>query len=144
MSNESNAAPAVDPNTLKTNEIARTVLGTGVHVDDFRVEFSGGTATVRGSAHSEEEKQRVLTAVRGVSGVTSVTDSLKVGAGTTSGSGAGGQSYTVQAGDTLSKIAKHFYGDASKYPQIFDANRNILSDADKIQTGQVLNIPAEK
>ena len=54
----------------------------------------------------------------------------------------GGRTYTVQAGDTLSKIAKQFLGDASAYPKIFQANRDQLSDPDKIQPGQVLKIPA--
>jgi len=49
--------------------------------------------------------------------------------------------YTVKSGDTLSKLAKHFYGDAQKYPAIFDANRDQLKDPDKIQVGQKLKIP---
>jgi len=49
--------------------------------------------------------------------------------------------YTVKSGDTLSKLAKHFYGDAQKYPAIFEANRDQLKDPDKIQVGQKLRIP---
>ena len=52
------------------------------------------------------------------------------------------QSYTVQAGDTLGKISKQFYGDANRYAKIFEANRDQLSDPDKIKPGQVLKIPA--
>lgn len=52
----------------------------------------------------------------------------------------GSQYYTVQAGDNLSKISKHFYGDANKYPQILKANS--LEDPDKIKVGQQLLIPA--
>jgi nucleoid-associated protein YgaU len=51
------------------------------------------------------------------------------------------QTYVVQKGDTLSKIAKQFYGDASLYPQIFEANRDVLKDPDKIRPGQKLRIP---
>lgn len=51
--------------------------------------------------------------------------------------------YTVAAGDNLSKIAKHFYGNANAWKQIFDANRDQLSDPDKIRAGQVLKIPAK-
>jgi nucleoid-associated protein YgaU len=54
------------------------------------------------------------------------------------------QSYTVQKGDTLSKIARQFYGNANDYMRIFDANRDQLKDPDKIQVGQVLKIPAEQ
>ena len=49
--------------------------------------------------------------------------------------------YTVKSGDTLSKLAKHFYGDAQRYPAIFEANRDQLKDPDKIQVGQKLRIP---
>lgn len=49
--------------------------------------------------------------------------------------------YTVQSGDTLSKIALAFYGDANKYPVIFEANTPMLEDPDKIYPGQTLRIP---
>jgi LysM repeat protein len=55
---------------------------------------------------------------------------------------AAGQKYTVVAGDSLSKIAKHLYGDANKYMKIFEANKDKLSDPNKIQIGQELVIPA--
>ncbi|EIL98147.1 peptidoglycan-binding protein [Rhodanobacter thiooxydans] len=51
--------------------------------------------------------------------------------------------YTVAAGDNLTKIAKHFYGDANAWKPIFDANRGQLSDPDRIRVGQVLKIPAK-
>lgn len=50
--------------------------------------------------------------------------------------------YTVKAGDTLSKIAKHHLGDANSYMEIFNLNRDQLSDPDKIKPGQVLKLPA--
>lgn len=58
-----------------------------------------------------------------------------------SAGGAGGQTYTVKPGDTLSKIAKQTLGDASAYMSIFNLNRDQLSDPDKIQPGQVLKLP---
>ena len=51
--------------------------------------------------------------------------------------------HDVVSGDTLSKIAKEYYGDASKYPAIFEANKPMLSHPDKIYPGQKLRIPAE-
>ena len=51
------------------------------------------------------------------------------------------QTYTVVSGDTLSKIAKKYYGDAMQYPKIFEANRDILTNPDLIKVGQVLKIP---
>jgi nucleoid-associated protein YgaU len=53
----------------------------------------------------------------------------------------GGKTYTVQAGDTLSKISQRFYGDASKYMDIYYANRDKIEDPDKIEPGQELTIP---
>ena len=51
------------------------------------------------------------------------------------------RTYTVVSGDTLSKIAKQYYGDANDWPKIFDANRDKLSNPDRINVGQVLRIP---
>ena len=54
-----------------------------------------------------------------------------------------GQFHTVVRGDTLSAIAKKFYGDANKYPVIFEANKPMLSHPDKIYPGQMLRIPPQ-
>jgi LysM repeat protein len=54
-----------------------------------------------------------------------------------------GQTYTVKSGDTLSKISRQFYGDASEYMRIFYANRDKLRDPDRIQAGQQLIIPPD-
>lgn len=51
------------------------------------------------------------------------------------------QYHLVKKGDTLSKIALEYYGDANLYPQIFEANRDILKDPNKIRVGQRLRIP---
>lgn len=68
---------------------------------------------------------------------------VKSGSSTVQGSGATGeQTYTVEKGDTLSHIAKQFYGKANQWQAIFAANRDQLDDADKIFPGQVLKIPA--
>lgn len=51
--------------------------------------------------------------------------------------------YTVEAGDNLSKIARHFYGDANAWERIYAANRDQLTDPDRIKPGQMLKIPAK-
>lgn len=51
------------------------------------------------------------------------------------------RTYTVAKGDTLSHIAKRFYGDANKWKKIFDANRDILKNPDLVHPGEVLKIP---
>ncbi|MBA3515981.1 MAG: LysM peptidoglycan-binding domain-containing protein [Pyrinomonadaceae bacterium] len=59
------------------------------------------------------------------------------------GGGKSGETYTVKAGDNLSKISKQFYGDGNEYMRIFYANRDKLRDPDMIQVGQQLTIPAD-
>ena len=78
-----------------------------------------------------------------------VADIKVVGGAASAGAGAGaagaaataGRTYTVKAGDTLSGIAKDQLGNASAYMKIFEANRDQLTDPDKIKPGQVLRIP---
>jgi len=55
--------------------------------------------------------------------------------------GTSGKTYTVKAGDTLSKIAREQFGDANAYMRIFNANKDLLTDPDKIKPGQVLKLP---
>jgi len=73
--------------------------------------------------------------------ITYATDDLAAAAAAAASGGTQTRSYTVKAGDTLSKIAKAHYGDANQYSKIFEANRNQLKDPDKIFPGQVLVIP---
>lgn len=49
--------------------------------------------------------------------------------------------YVVKSGDSLSKIAKHVYGDASRWPEIFEANKDTINDPDRIHPGQTLRLP---
>ena len=62
-------------------------------------------------------------------------------AGAAAGGAGGSETYTVKPGDTLSKIAQQFYGNASQYNRIFEANRDKLQDPNKVQVGQQLVIP---
>ena len=62
-------------------------------------------------------------------------------AGASVSGGQGNRTYTVQAGDTLSKISKQFYGDPNQYNKIFEANRDHLKDPNQIRPGQELRIP---
>jgi len=94
-----------------------------------------------GQAHATAQAQP-----RAAGGSTLGTGTGKVQMSPNETSGAGApawqsRTYTVEKGDTLSAIAKKFYGDASDYNQIFEANKPMLSDPDKIYPGQVLRIP---
>lgn len=56
----------------------------------------------------------------------------------------GQQDYTIKSGDTLSKIAKQHYGNANEWRRIFDANKNVINDPDKIFPGQKIVIPDKR
>lgn len=120
----------------KGNTLIQHVLGLGLKIEGMKVTYDDGKATIRGKCPSQEEKEKVLLAVGNVAGVSQVDDQITV-----ERSAAESSFYTVVAGDTLSKIAKARYGDAKKYPVIFEANRPLLTDPDKIYVGQTLRIP---
>lgn len=102
---------------------------------DKKADFSGVSSSVRTTADTGATGTGARQA--DFSGVSSSVDTTadKVGAATA-------QTYTVQRGDTLSQIAKQFYGKASEWNAIYAANRDQLDNPDRIQPGQVLNIPA--
>lgn len=95
-----------------------------------------------GSVKTEEEKNELWTAIKTIpTWRDDVVADIKVTGG---GSPAAAQqrTYTVKSGDTLSKIAKEHLGDGNAYMKIFNANKDQLTDPDKIQPGQVLKIPS--
>ena len=99
----------------------------------------------KGSVRSDDEKNQIWNALKTIpdwkndiiADINVVQQAQPVG---TTGAG-GGRTYTVKAGDTLSKIAKEHLGDANAYMKIFNANTDQLSDPDKIKPGQTLKIP---
>lgn len=123
----------------KAAELEEFVRGLGLEVAGLKIEVVGFTATVHGKVPSQALKEKVVLAVGNVEGVGRVDDRLEVEVPEPPA-----VFYVVKKGDTLSKIAKEHYGKASQYPVIFEANRPMLSDPDKIFPGQVLRIPAAK
>lgn len=110
------------------------------------VHLEGGKLVVRATVPSDAAKNRVWDEIKridpGFADLTAdITSQGQADAQESSRNRSAGQTYTVQSGDTLSKISKQFYGDAGQYQRIFEANRDKLSDPDKVQVGQVLNIP---
>lgn len=97
-----------------------------VHIQDEKLYISGNVA-------SDHAKSAIWDAVKRINPATDdVWPDINIGSTT----------YTVQSGDTLSKIAKQVYGDANQYHAIFNANTDKLDNPDRIQVGQELTLPA--
>lgn len=120
----------------KGNVLTQSVRGLGLEAEDLRVTFDDGTATVTGSVADQATKEKIVLVIGNSQGVARVDDRLDVERPESEAT-----LYTVESGDTLSAIAKRHYGDASKYPKIFEANRPMLENPDRIYPGQVLRIP---
>lgn len=140
---------------LRTKYDQAIQVAKSLRMDGSAVE-KDGKLHFNGTVKSEDEKNQIWNALKAVPDyqrdvladikvVPQATATAAAGAGAGAGAQAGagaGRTYTVQAGDTLSGIAKQHLGDASKYTKIFEANRDVLSDPDKIKPGQVLKIPS--
>ncbi|HEY8272475.1 MAG TPA: peptidoglycan-binding protein LysM [Pseudobdellovibrionaceae bacterium] len=120
--------------------IKKYIQSQGLSTEGIDISFDPAKdiVTVSGEVPDQATKEKILLCCGNVQGVASVQDNLRVRKPAPES-----QFYTVQSGDTLSKIAARFYGDAKKYSQIFDANRPMLSDPDKIYPGQNLRIPSQ-
>jgi len=125
----------------------QTIQDRGVVLS--HINLQGDKLYIQGAAPSEAIKNEVWDKIKAVDATFSdLTCDLSVDpslpqpqAAAAAAVGAGGKTYTVQAGDTLSKIAKEFYGNANEYNKIFEANKDQLSSPDRIKVGQELKIP---
>ena len=121
---------------VMSNKLLRYVRGLSFEAEDLTVKFDDGVATVGGKAKSQADRERIVLALGNTHGVAQVDDRME-----TLSAEEQAKFYTVERGDSLSKIAKEFYGDYKKYTLIFEANQQMLSHPDKIYPGQVLRIP---
>ena len=108
--------------------------------------MQGDKLFIRGIAPSQDAKNRVWDQIKVVDpNYSDLIVDIQAPAAAAAAVGAprvsAARKYTVQPGDSLSKISKQFYGDANQYMKIFDANKDKLSDPDKIRAGIELNIP---
>ena len=124
---------------IKANKLKRFVLGVGLDIQDLKIGFNDGVATIQGKAATQADREKAVLAVGNTDGVARVDDRMQVTAVAVEA-----KLYTVKKGDSLSKIAKEFYGDPKKYPAIFEANKPMLENPDLIYPGQVLRIPSAK
>lgn len=121
---------------LQAKELLAYVQSLGLEISNLTVLVSGQKVTVRGEVASQEIREKILLALGNVEGVAEVDDTISVIVPAPEA-----KLHTVVSGDTLSKIAKTYYGNANDYNKIFEANKPMLSHPDKIYVGQVLRIP---
>jgi pentose-5-phosphate-3-epimerase len=136
----------------KYNSVLEFIKQNGVHLTHLHVQDN--KLFIQGAAPSEQIKNQVWNKIKAVDPTYSdLTCDLSVdsslpqpqaahAAAAAANAFTGGRTYKVQPGDTLSKIAKEFYGNANEYNRIFAANRDKLESPDKIQAGQELVIPS--
>ncbi len=138
------------------DEIKNYIEGNNPGVNNLEVTFESGIVDLcGGECESGEAFQKTVLMAGNVKGVIDVyTSGLKVvqngqeismnAAGDNQSmpdDGAKVEFYTIVSGDSLSKIAKQYYGNAMEYPKIFEANREVIEDPDKIYPGQKIRIP---
>jgi len=140
---------------LDAQELVKAIRDKGVTLDNGRVTVQGDTVIVTGEASNAQEHELAVLILGNTKGVAKVDDRITVRAPAPGAKPAPAQAqgqaapaaapqpafYVVKAGDTLSGIAKQLYGDANRYHEIFEANRPMLSDPDKIYPGQTLRVP---
>ncbi len=106
-------------------------------IKDLNVSFENGVVSLAGEAESREAMEKAVLLAGNLQGVGEVkTDQLAAPPQTEEV-----ELYVIQKGDTLSAIAKRFYGNANAYPRIFEANREVIKDPDLIFPGQKIRIP---
>jgi len=147
-------------NEQKAQSLEKSVNSMKLNVSDLDITVDGATVTIYGNADTQTDKEKLILLLGNVEGIAAVDDYVNVlnidpndnptvsydpSVNTndhTNFDGRGSQFHTVVKGDSLSKIAKAYYGDMMKYPVIFEANQPMLTDPGKIYPGQVLRIPA--
>lgn len=132
------AASAADANATASRAIKDYIGAMKLGAENLEVAFDGstGTVTVSGMAEDQTTREKIALCCGNVAGVVKVVDNMTVRNPLPEA-----KFYTVVRGDTLSKIAKEFYGNANAYMTIFEANKPMLTHPDKIYPGQVLRIP---
>jgi len=131
----------------KYQSVLNTIQQQNVRLEHVHVQ--GDKLFIGAVAPTEDIKNRIWDQIKLVDpSYSDLTADIRVESTRTQTAGAAvgggqqqGQTYTVQPGDTLSKISEKFYGSSQQYMRIFDANRDKLSDPNKIQPGQRLTIP---
>ena len=133
-----NEAKVQAANAAAGDAILDYIKSQNLSATGLTVTFDGATSSVSvfGVAPDQAAKEKIALCCGNVAGVAKVNNMMSVDQ-----SAPEATYYTVVAGDTLSKISKTNYGDPNKYMKIFEANKPMLSDPNKIYPGQVLRVP---
>ncbi|VDS08498.1 LysM domain/BON superfamily protein [Paracoccus haematequi] len=133
--------PAQDPDTArKVAALKAELRALNLDKDDVHLTLRGDTVRIDSKGADRETLEKLVLAVGNIEGIAKVEADLpETGAGAEAGQAP--VFHTVKKGETLSAIAKAYLGNASKYNAIFEANRPMLTDPDKIYPGQTLRIP---
>ncbi len=137
---EANAATP-EQTQAPANDIKGEFAKYDFNIEGFDVQVQGSKVILNGTAPDADTLEKTILVAGNIRGVDQVESNINVANVETAPEP---QFYTVKSGDNLSKIAKQFYGDANKYPTIFEANKPMLSHPDKIYPGQNLRIPREE
>lgn len=137
-----NEQPATQAPTQATPDqshmMEQYLRGMGLSVNNLGVRYDGqGKVTLTGEVPSQADYEKLTLMAGNLAGVSQVDNQMSVA----NAQPQEPKTYTVKSGDNLSKIAKEVYGDANKYPLIFEANKPMLKDPDEIFPGQVLRLP---
>ena len=132
-------AKAAEVEPLRASALLAHVKQLGLAYNSLTIRTNGDTVSIVGEVAKQEDAEKIALAVGNVEGVKVVDNQLTVAEPEEEA-----QYHEVVKGDTLSKIAKHYYGDMMKYPVIFEANKPMLKDPNLIYPGQLLRIPPLK
>ncbi len=134
--NKKDKATPEETREANMSAMKQAVTDLGFEVRELFLDLQEDTVIVFGEVDSQAIKEKVVLALGNVEGIAAVDDRMTVVAPEPEST-----FYTVVSGDSLSKIAKAHYGDAMKYPMIFEANKPMLKDPNLIYPGQVLRLP---
>ncbi|MCH4822329.1 peptidoglycan-binding protein LysM [Gramella lutea] len=123
-------------NDKAARKLEQTIDDLNLKAENLKINIENDMAVVSGRALDQSTREKIILVVGNSEGISQVDDRMDV-----ENVEPEAIFHTVERGDSLSKISKEHYGDPNQYPLIFEANKPMLQDPDKIYPGQVLRIP---
>ncbi len=123
-------------NEKAARKLEQTIEDLNLKAENLKINIENDMAVVSGKALDQSTREKIILVVGNSEGISQVDDRMDV-----ENTEPEAVFHTVERGENLSKISKQHYGDPNQYPLIFEANKPMLKDPDKIYPGQVLRIP---